>query len=81
MFTEKSSLTAPCYVFVAEKGIMVWRCESVGFFRNLPARDISFSADGSLMAVTFGPTLTVWVPETNQLKCSLTDVHSQTNLR
>lgn len=65
---------------IYKKGIMVWRCESVGFFRNLPAGDISFSADGSLMAVTFGPTLTVWVPETNQLKCSLTEVHPQTDL-
>jgi len=53
----------------------------VGFFRNLPLGDISFSADGSLLAVTFGPTLTIWVPETNQLKCSLTEVHPQINLR
>jgi NET1-associated nuclear protein 1 (U3 small nucleolar RNA-associated protein 17) len=60
---------------------MVWRCESVGFFRSLPAGDVSFSADGSLLAVTFGPTLTVWVPETNQLKCSLTEVHSKVHLR
>jgi NET1-associated nuclear protein 1 (U3 small nucleolar RNA-associated protein 17) len=60
---------------------MVWRCESVGFFRSLPAGDISFSADGSLLAVTFGPTLTVWVPETNLLKCSLTEVHPKINLR
>jgi hypothetical protein len=68
-------------MFVAEKGVMVWRCESVGFFRSLPAGGVSFSADGSLLAVTFGPTLTVWVPETNLLKCSLTEVHSKINLR
>jgi len=68
-------------MFVAEKGVMVWRCESVGFFRSLPAGDVSFSGDGSLLAVTFGPTLTVWVPETNLLKCSLTEAHSNENLR
>ena len=68
-------------MFVAEKGVMVWRCESVGFFRSLPAGDVSFSGDGSLLAVTFGPTLTVWVPETNLLKRSLTEVHSKENLR
>jgi NET1-associated nuclear protein 1 (U3 small nucleolar RNA-associated protein 17) len=68
-------------MFVAEKGVMVWRCESVGFFRSLPAGDVSFSADGSLLAVAFGPTLTVWVPETNLLKCSLTEVHSKNNIR
>jgi hypothetical protein len=68
-------------MFVAEKGVMVWRCESVGFFRSLPAGDVSFSADGSLLAVTFGATLTVWVPETNLLKCSLTEVHPINNLR
>lgn len=65
---------------IYKKGIMVWRCESVGFFRNLPIGDTGFSADGSLLAVTFGPTLTVWVPETNQLKCSLTELHSKINL-
>lgn len=65
---------------IYKKGVMVWRCESVGFFRSLPAGDVSFSADGSLLAVTFGPTLTVWVPETNQLKCSLTEVHSKVHL-
>jgi hypothetical protein len=53
----------------------------VGFFRSLPAGDTSFSADGSLLAVTFGPTLTVWIPETGHLKCSLTEVHPQINLR
>lgn len=68
-------------MFVAGKGVMIWRCESVGFFRSLPAGDVSFSADGSLLAVTFGPMLTVWVPETNLLKCSLTEVHSKNNLR
>jgi NET1-associated nuclear protein 1 (U3 small nucleolar RNA-associated protein 17) len=65
---------------IYKKGVMVWRCESVGFFRSLPIGDTSFSADGSLLAVTFGPTLTVWVPETNQLKCSLTELHVQINL-
>lgn len=65
---------------IYKKGVMVWRCESVGFFRSLPAGDVSFSGDGSLLAVTFGPTLTVWVPETNLLKRSLTEVHSKENL-
>ncbi|XP_069683922.1 WD repeat-containing protein 75 [Periplaneta americana] len=65
---------------IYKKGIMVWRCESVGFFRNLPCGDLSFSSDGSLLAVTFGPTLTLWVPETNQLKCSLTDKDAEMNL-
>nr|CAD7408368.1 unnamed protein product [Timema poppensis] len=55
----------------------IWRCESVGFFRNFPVGEISFSTDGSLLAVAFDSTLTVWVPETNQLKCNLT--HTKLN--
>lgn len=31
--------------------------------------------DGSLIAVGFGPCLTVWFPDTSELKCSLT--HAQ----
>ncbi|XP_046621539.1 WD repeat-containing protein 75 [Neodiprion virginianus] len=49
-----------------------WQCYSVGLYRNLPAIDATFSMDGSLLAVGFGPTLTTWNPETNELKCSLT---------
>ncbi|KAJ9575440.1 hypothetical protein L9F63_007691, partial [Diploptera punctata] len=57
---------------IYKKDTLVWKCESMGYYRNLPAGDLSFSMDGSLVAVAFGPTLTVWVTETNELKCSLT---------
>ncbi|XP_012257158.2 WD repeat-containing protein 75 [Athalia rosae] len=49
-----------------------WQCYNVGLYRNLIPTDAAFSADGSLLAVGFGASLTVWEPETNQLKCSLT---------
>ncbi|XP_067012824.2 WD repeat-containing protein 75 [Anabrus simplex] len=56
---------------IYKKG-QVWQNESVGFFRNLPVQDASFSDDSSLLAATFGPTLTVWISDICEMKCSLT---------
>lgn len=40
---------------------------------------LSFSVDGSLIAIGFGPILTVWVPDTCELKCSLLHpIHRET---
>ncbi|XP_049810920.1 WD repeat-containing protein 75 [Schistocerca nitens] len=61
--TENSSLYS--------KGV-TWICESVGFYQNLPVGAVSFSTDSSLLAVAFGCCVTVWIPETNELQCSLT---------
>ncbi|GLH12261.1 Uncharacterized protein GBIM_17005 [Gryllus bimaculatus] len=64
---------------IYRKGL-VWNSENVGFYRNIPIGDLSFSSDGSLMAIAFGPTLTVWVPGSNQLKCSLTRPDAEEHL-
>lgn len=45
-----------------------WGCYSIGDYRNLPALDAGFSTEGSLIGVGFGPTLTLWVPETMEMK-------------
>ncbi|XP_053374585.1 WD repeat-containing protein 75-like [Mercenaria mercenaria] len=45
-----------------------WICESVGFYRNLPAGEVAFSEDGSLLAVLFGSCITLWNPENNLFK-------------
>lgn len=61
-----------------EKG-KVWSCYSVGFHRDMSCTALSFSVDGSLMATGFGPILTVWVPDTCELKCSLLHpIHRET---
>lgn len=40
---------------------------------------LSFSVDGSLMAIGFDSILTVWLPDTCELKCSLLHpIHKQT---
>lgn len=62
---------------IEDKETKHWYCYGVGDYRNLPATDAGFSADGSLLAVGFNSTLTLWVPETCELKSSLT--HSQYN--
>lgn len=49
----------------------VWKCLSIGFFRDLPCQSISFSLDGSLFATAFKTILTTWAPDICELKCSL----------
>lgn len=49
---------------------------SVGYYRNLPARDASFSMDGSVLGVAFGPCLTLWNPESCSLQFSLSSAET-----
>lgn len=37
-----------------------WTCQAVTYYHDLPALGVSFSEDGSLVAVTFGRAVTVW---------------------
>ncbi|XP_012060006.1 PREDICTED: WD repeat-containing protein 75 [Atta cephalotes] len=62
---------------IVEEKTKHWYCYGVGDYRNLAATDAGFSVDGSLLAVGFNSTLTLWLPETCELKSSLT--HSQYN--
>ncbi|XP_052259102.1 WD repeat-containing protein 75-like isoform X2 [Dreissena polymorpha] len=48
-----------------------WTCESVGFYRDLAAGSVEFSDDGSLLAVVFGPCITLWEPDNNLLRHTL----------
>ncbi|XP_074094761.1 WD repeat-containing protein l(2)05287 [Cotesia typhae] len=50
-----------------------WQCYGVGLYRELPVSDAGFSQDGSLLGVGFGSSLTIWTPESNTFKCSLTN--------
>ena len=60
-----------CRVFAFSGENVCWQCESVGFYRNEPASEASFSEDGSLLAVAFAGVLTLWDPSTNQLRATL----------
>ncbi|KAI4335407.1 hypothetical protein L6164_014052 [Bauhinia variegata] len=44
-----------------------WMCHSVGSYKNKPMRAVSFSADGSVMAVAAETAITLWDPEKNVL--------------
>ena len=48
-----------------------WMCESQGYYRNVRCGAAAFSADGSLLAVAFDSTLTLWNPDTNELRKSV----------
>ncbi|XP_076044611.1 WD repeat-containing protein l(2)05287 [Oratosquilla oratoria] len=57
-----------------------WNCEGVGFYRHLPCTAANFSPDGSLVAAGFGSVLTFWVPETCQLKGTLSQPFLKENI-
>ncbi|KAJ3019749.1 WD repeat-containing protein 75 [Thoreauomyces humboldtii] len=37
-----------------------WQCQSTGSYRNMIPQDVSFSADGSLIAVSYDKAITMW---------------------
>lgn len=39
-----------------------WRCRSTGFWKDCQATDLSFSRDGSILAVAFENAITLWSP-------------------
>ncbi|XP_067843809.1 WD repeat-containing protein 75 [Heptranchias perlo] len=47
-----------------------WRCDFVGTYHQLQATNCSFSEDGSLLAVSFEQIVTLWDPDTWDLKCT-----------
>lgn len=57
----------------------VWTCRSVGFYKDLPASAATFSGDGSLLAMAYGTSITLWSPLTNLLR-SVLSVSTSTKL-
>ncbi|XP_072435122.1 WD repeat-containing protein 75 isoform X1 [Chiloscyllium punctatum] len=47
-----------------------WSCDFVGTYHHLQATNCSFSEDGSLLAVSFEQIITLWDPDTWDLKCT-----------
>lgn len=52
-----------CFVFSAENQCS-WSCDFVGSYHGLRPSNCCFSADGSLLAVSFGEVVTVWSVDT-----------------
>lgn len=48
-----------------------WRCRSIGYYRNKLASASTFHSDGSLLAITYGTTITIWDPVSITLKKTL----------
>ncbi|NXY83150.1 WDR75 protein, partial [Alcedo cyanopectus] len=53
----------------AQQGVS-WSCDFVGSYHNYQATHCCFSEDGSLLAVSFEETITVWDSVTWDLKCT-----------
>lgn len=51
-----------------------WQFYSVGFYRQLPSTDAAFSIDGSILGVGFESSLTLWSPESMNLKATLSHI-------
>jgi hypothetical protein len=52
----------------------MWICLSAGFYRDFPVTSGAFSLDGSVLALAFGHTITLWSPRSNALKRTLSHV-------
>jgi WD40 repeat protein len=50
----------------------VWKCRSVGYYKDLPVTAGCFSGDGSCLAVAYSHIITLWSPFSNTLKATLT---------
>ena len=48
-----------------------WSCDFVGSYHGLQPTRGSFSADGSLLAVSFSEVITLWSPDTWELLSTL----------
>uniref|UniRef100_A0A8C1YD21 WD repeat domain 75 n=1 Tax=Cyprinus carpio TaxID=7962 RepID=A0A8C1YD21_CYPCA len=48
-----------------------WSCDFVGSYHNLKPTNCSFSADSSLLAVSFQEVITIWSPDTWELLTTL----------
>ncbi|XP_059558517.1 WD repeat-containing protein 75 [Myotis daubentonii] len=47
-----------------------WTCDFVGSYHKYQATNCCFSEDGSLLAVSFEETVTIWESETWELRCT-----------
>ncbi|KAG9289959.1 hypothetical protein G9A89_010265 [Geosiphon pyriformis] len=57
---------------------LVWSCSSIGSYRSMLPRKAAFSADGSVLAVAFGPFITFWDPLSNEFHGVITHIpHDQ----
>lgn len=54
-----------------------WTCDVAGDFRKMTPSALSFSEDGSLLAIAFQDTVTLWDPMTTHLNTTL--AHSLVN--
>ncbi len=48
-----------------------WSCDFVGSYHNLKPTNCSFSADSSLLAVSFQEVITIWSPDTWEMLTTL----------
>eukprot|EP00128_Syssomonas_multiformis_P007279 Colp12_sorted_trinity150504_noHs@23611 len=55
-----------------KEGREYWVCGSVGFYRDFLSHDADFAEDGSLLAVAYGQTVTLWDPSYTALLNTLT---------
>lgn len=63
LFLPVPSCPQPCDVISAEERFS-WSCDFVGSYHSLRPTNCCFSADGSLLAVSFGEVVTVWSVDT-----------------
>jgi hypothetical protein len=58
-----------------------WNCTFSGYYRGQTANIASYSEDGSLLCVGFGPVLTIWDPDTNVLLQTLANHKDKSDMK
>jgi hypothetical protein len=58
-----------------------WNCTFSGYYRGQTANIASYSEDGSLLCVGFGPVLTIWDPDTNVLLQTLANHKDKSDIK
>ncbi|XP_014479883.1 PREDICTED: WD repeat-containing protein 75 isoform X2 [Dinoponera quadriceps] len=68
------NLVKPSNVQNTQEKTQRWKLYAVRDYRNLAATDASFSMDGSLLAIGFHSTLTIWIPEDFKMRNGLSHI-------
>lgn len=68
------------FFFLIEGENTRWDCDSVGFYRNLDTLCSDFSRDGSSLAVSFEHLVTIWDPDNNVVRKTLSPQLSRKEL-
>lgn len=67
-------------IAIEEANSTIWTLMKVVTYKDMPCTGLAFSIDSSLFAIGFGPILTIWSPESCEIKSSFTNTMYKTDI-